>query len=428
MKKLPRLLVSFVFCVLIASLIGTALLTGVYMLPTEAMTDHMDVSAQILIQEGTYPELYSWCNSQLDNFTDAIILMNAACDSSDSALVQAMTAARPYMEGTSSPVEDLKAHYSFGVPYDGLQPYYQYWHGYLLFIKPLLLLTDYAGIRILNAVAQTVMLAFLLVLMVRVGRKRYILPYLIALAFLMPVALAKSLQFSSCYYITTIGAIAAMLMEKREQEKEPYLFLFLGIATAFFDFLTYPIATLGIPAVFCFLSRKRIRLKESFVTGFKFCLSWGFGYVAMWANKWLIGSLVTGQNILSVASNKLRERSFINTLVEEKIAQSLWCAYDSITSNIISFFQTPATILLFLTAVVALAQVIVLCRRRKISIGEVAVSFFPFVILALMPLAWYALTTNHSGIHYWFTNKALAVSVFAALCAPVKLYEQVSCP
>lgn len=431
MKKISRLLGAFVLCVLIAALVGTALLTGVYLLPAEAMTAHMDASAQLLIQEGTYPKLYPWCNSQLDNFTDAIILMTAACGSTDSPPTQAMTAARPRVADKATPVEELEAHYRNGVPYDGVQPYYQYWHGYLLFMKPLLLLTDYAGIRIFNAVAQTVLLAFLLAFLVKRGHKRYILPYIISLAFLMPVALAKSLQFSSCYYIMTLGSIAVLLMEKRVRKQEPYLFvfLFLGIATAFFDFLTYPIATLGVPGVFYFLSRKRIDLmKESLVNGFGLCFSWGFGYVAMWANKWLLGSLVTGQNIFLVASDKLRERSFLNTLMEEKVTRWLWEAYNALYANVTTFFRTPAAVLLFLAAVAALTLMFVLFRRYQVCAKEVAVTFFPFVILALIPLVWYVLTTNHSGMHHWFTCKALSVSVFAALCAPVKLYEQVSLP
>ena len=39
----------------------------------------------------------------------------------------------------------------------------------------------------------------------------YILPWLCTVLLLMPVALAKSLQFSSCYYILTLGSIAERL-------------------------------------------------------------------------------------------------------------------------------------------------------------------------------------------------------------------------
>ncbi len=420
LKNGCRKLLAYILWVLIAALVGTGLLTAVYLLPADAMANHMDASAEVILREGEYPQLYSWCTSQLDNYTDAIILMNAAYDSGEPAVTQAMAAARPHIQGMSTPVDVLEAHYENGIPYDAAEPYYQYWHGYLLFVRPLLLLTDYSGIRILNAVVQTALLALLLVLMVRKGKKRYLLPYLISLAFLMPAALVKSMQFSSCYYILTLGVIAVLLSEKQPEGKDAFVFLFIGIATAYFDFLTYPIATLGIPAAFYFVVRHRMSVKEAFCKGVKLCFAWGFGYAAMWAGKWFIGSLITGRNILTIATAKLTERSSLNVAAGESLLFNMRVA---LGVNVKAFLRTPAALLLLIAAAAALAVLIAGYKKHRFRVGDMAVSFFPFVILAVMPLVWYAFTANHSSIHYWFTNKALVVSVFAALCAPVKLLE-----
>ena len=47
-----------------------------------------------------------------------------------------------------------------------------------------------------------------------------------------------------------------------------------------------------------------------------------------------------------------------------------------------------------------------------------------FAVLAVVPIAWYMISSQHAVIHYWFTNKALMVSVFAGLAALVKATEK----
>ncbi len=416
-KTFGRFLLPLILWLLIAIVAGTLLLTAVYLLPADAMAENMASSAALITREGTYPDLFSWCTSQLDNYTDSIILMNASFDSGESAIVQAMTAARAHIEGIDLPVEVLDAHYNGGVPYDSQEAYYQYWHGYLLLVKPLLMLMDYSGIRILNTIGVVLSLAVLLVLMAKKGLKQYILPYLLALAFLMPAAVALSMQFSSCYYIMTLGSIAVLLMKDRLDETEAVIFLFIGIATAYFDFLTYPIATVGIPAVFYCCLKEKLTVKEALGKGIKVCFCWGFGYVAMWAGKWVIGSILTGQNVMAKAAEKLLERSSVAAGSENSAILDIRIA---LGENIKFFLRTPATLLLAAAVLVLLVLVALAIGKKRITVKETAVVFFPFVVLAVLPLVWYGATSNHSSIHCWFTNKSLMVSVFAGLAALVK--------
>lgn len=404
-----------------AILIGAFLLTMVYCIPTVRMEAHLADSATVFYREGVMPRLYAWCTSFLDNYTDAIILSNAAHSGNGSAISQAMTAAR-YQIDALDPASSVAAHYLDGVPFDQEVPYYQYWHGYLLFIKPLLFLTTYQNIRIINGILQSVLLAALVYLMYRKGLKAYILPYLLGIAFLMPVAVALSLQFSSCYYIMTIGSILVLLAGKRLDSSDYLLFLYLGIATSYFDFLTYPVATLGIPAVFYFLLQKAEPIRESFLRGFRICFSWGFGYVSMWAGKWVLGSLVTGTNVLMTASDKLAERSSANIDANENLLLNMYAA---VSVNVKHFIETPATLLLGVFLVAALILLFRQQKTRRINLVQAAQTVFPFFVLAAIPVVWYMATTNHSTIHYWFTGKALVVSVFAGSCALVKLYSDI---
>ena len=406
--------------VILTILIGTLLLGCICMIPSGAMDRNLQESADVFAEEGVYPTLFSWCTSQLDSTTDALILLISACDTEELPLVQAMRGTRNILTTVETTSDELAVHYGSGVPFDGTEPYYQYWHGYQLIIRPVLSLLNYSGIRILNGIFQTALLIFLTVLMVRHGLKRYILPYLISVAMLMPLALAMSLQFSSCYYILMLGSIAVLLFKDQLDKKDGLLFLYIGIATAYFDFLTYPAATLGIPAVFYCCIRKRASVRDTFCRGVKVCFAWAMGYGLMWSGKWLVGSLILKQNILAIANGKLAERSSADTDLLKNIRVAM-------AANIKSFLRTPVTVIFVVALLILCGLLLRDLVRKRTTVPAVAASVFPFVILAFIPIAWYLVTSQHAVIHYWFTNKALMVSVFAGLSALVKSTEKTAC-
>lgn len=419
-KLFPGYLGKLLLHVVIAVLIGTLLLSAVCMLPSAPMDRNLQKSAAVFAEEGIYPSLFPWCTSQLDSTTDALILLISACDSGEHPVIQAMRGTRNTLSVVEAASDELAVHYGDGIPFDGSEPYYQYWHGYQLIIRPLLSLISYPAIRVLNGIVQTGLLAILCLLMKKAGLGRYILPYLAAVAMMMPLALAMSLQFSSCYYTLTISSI--LLLRKRDSldKTDGILFLYTGIATAYFDFLTYPVATLGIPAVFYFCLRKNTDLRDTFCRGVKICFAWAVGYVGMWAGKWLIGSLILGQNILALAAGKLAERSSAGE-VETGLLQNIRAA---LSANVRSFLHTPATLVILLLAAFLLFLLVKHLRSRDLTWVQTGKIFFPFVILALIPIAWYVVTAQHAVIHHWFTHKALAVSVFAGLAALTKATEK----
>ena len=413
LRLFPRYLTTSLLRILVSIIIGALLLSAVCMMPAAPMDKNLQQSAGIFTEEGIYPSLYPWCTSQLDSTTDALILLISACDSGEHPVVQAMCGTRNTLSTAEASSTELSAHYGDGIPFDGTEPYYQYWHGYQLIIRPLLCLMSYGTIRILNGILQTGLLALLCLMMHRKGLGRYILPYLAAVAMLMPLALAKSLQFSSCYYILTIGSIAVLWDSDSDRHCEGLIFLYIGISTAYFDFLTYPAATLCIPAVFCFCIRNDRCIRDTFCRGVRICFSWALGYVGMWAGKWLLGSLILRQNILTIAADKLSERSSAG-FSDSSLLHSIRAA---LSANLRSFLHTPATLAVALLALVFLLLLAKKLHKNTISIRRSTEVFFPFVVLAILPIAWYMVTAQHAVIHHWFTNKALAASVFAGLAA-----------
>ena len=53
-------------------------------------------------------------------------------------------------------------------------------------------------------------------------------------------------------------------------------------------------------------------------------------------------------------------------------------------------------------------------RNRKENTPAAHARVLPYLAIALVPFAWFAVTINHSYMHIFFACKTLGVSVFAA--------------
>lgn len=276
---------------LLSVCLGAALLYAVYLLPTESIGLNLEDSAPVFQQEGSYPRQLNWCSSTLDNFTDALMLLTAAYEGKEPALDKAMNL---YYElpmeqapGVTKPVQGV-LEYGSEAREVSVHRYTRYWGGYLIFLKPLLSVMNYQQIRILNQILQIGVILLLILLLKRSGCGWFILPLLITLGLLPLLVNAQSLTYSDVFYITMGGSCALVLKWKRWRGSEKLLFFFLilGILTSFFDFLTYPLVSFGIPIClyFClepdnsFLSS----LKTLTFSGF----AWSLGYAGMWSGKW----------------------------------------------------------------------------------------------------------------------------------------------
>lgn len=420
-KKLFLELKSVVIRLLTAVALGVLLLSLVYCIPTDRIDWNLVKSAGPYSSEGTYPVLYDWCNSKLDNYTDSLMMMNAAYQDDSPAIVQALSSKRGYVNGAGDPYQVLLAHYVEGKELDGTTSYMRYWHGYLTVLKPLLYLTTYQNIRVINAIVQCALVLLIAALMFKKRMKRFILPFMIMIGMMAPMVIAKSLQFSTCYYISLIGCIAILNDGRNGKTENHFLFLYLGIATAYFDFLTYPIATLGIPAVLYYCKQNCGRLKKCFVSYVQICGSWCFGYGGMWSSKWLVASVLTGENVLVNALENVKRRSTHNEMeIWGKIIENP--PKTSYVFNRDAFMNTPMADILKLFVVLALIFLLIAILTRRVTWKNVCCAV-PFLGSMVLPIIWYMLTANHSIIHSFFTNKGLAASAFAIMCMIVKCFD-----
>ena len=402
-----------------AVILGVVLLTAAYQIPTEKMEDNVRKSAEILNSEGDYPILFSWCTSKLDNYTDSRIIAEAVDDSTVGTLERALMAYRGEIdeEGT---FKSLVSHYISGEEYTHKTSCSRYWHGYLILVKPLLEFLDFGEIRVLNLILQIALTVLVSVLLMKRNAGRFILPYLCTYLMLNPYIEGISMQYSSCFYAFTLGSLALLLLPDEKRNKYAFLvFLNVGIFTAYYDYLTYPMATFGIPAVLYIALQSGETLEKKLNNTIRCGVSWCVGYGGLWVSKWILTYLLTGYNTIAEAAGQFS----LHTSNTHNYTQNSHEAVSNgaiIFENYKVFLYTPAVIVCVLLAVFLIYKI----KASKPADGNASLSAsVPYTLLAFAPVVWYVFATQHSSFSF-MTNKSCAVTMLAILCALADVHKR----
>ena len=399
MKKSLILGLQIIITLIASVLLGTVLLIIVYMLPTDEMKNNVRRSTAVYDSEGVYPQLMAgYKMSQLDNSTDATMLLGAIYPGSGNYIEDAMKVHRiEYFE--RDPVGCLTDYANDVKKETYTIAYPRYWHGYLVILKPLLLFFDVADIRMFNMCLFFGAVLYILEQMRKQKLERYILWFVVTLVALNPLAIPLSFQFSTVTYIALFSSIIALKCEHWDFKKQMFFFMIIGIVTAYFDFLTFPLVGLYIPMIFILVRKKD--WKQATQTVIFGSIMWIIGYSGMWAGKWLIGSLLTGGNVIQDAVARAGHWAG-----EEEISR-----LQIIMKNIFVLVKWPIVIL---GGIVLIKLAKVLSEGRKA--GTVNWTWgIPFGIIMVAPFVWYLAMGGHSYVHYWFTYRELCVTIMACL-------------
>lgn len=392
-------------------LIGLLLVLGAYAIPADAVRGNLRSSVDMLIEEGMYPlSIPGYTPSKLDNFTDAIMLGNAIVAPEETLLSDALLAHRL---DSNYPAEALRD-YLAGETDAKTVSYSNYWHGYIVMLKPLLCVLSYSSIRILLMAVQIALVVLTAVLL----EKRKLGRYAIALAAmyisLCPVAVMSSLTYSSMYLVG-MGASALMLAghERLKRIGYGYVFLVLGAITSYVDFLTYPVFTLGVPlTIYVLLEREEE--KNILVRAFMLCVLWGIGYGVMWASKWVLVALLTDVNGLKEALAQILLRT--DQRLDNVGEVAFWAGLESGLEMILN----PLNALMLAGCA---AACVCLVFRRGVA-KEKTVPVMTLLLTAMLPVAWMVFACNHTVSHSFYAYRNLAVLIFAGLCALLMLGKE----
>ncbi len=393
--------------------VGFLLILAVYALPVEPMVQNVKASVPAFngewAQENMNEQLLpGYQTTQLDNTTDAAMLLLAVYDGQE-PLVERATECYRYVSEQTTYQQFLQ----FGEADPSTwkrAPVARYWHGYLVLLKPLLLFMSYIDIRMVLQLAQGAMLAAVLAGLCKRGLWRLVPAFAVSLLVVTPTIAGFSMQFSTvfCTFLSAMLLLLYLPAKCFQGEKLLLFFLLLGMSTSFVDYLTYPVAAFGMPFVVCISLFPASSASQEWKRFILCGICWAVGYFGMWAGKWVIAGLFGNEQwFWANLAAKITERS-------SDVSGDVVLSYGDVLRSVLGIFVKRAYLLAGVVLALGWLAYMVWEKRQKRQTAKPSIAYQLVLLLtAVIPFAWYFVTQNHTYNHAFFTSRGLCVTVFA---------------
>ena len=366
-------------------------MTLVYCIPTSWIQGNVEKSIEVLEGEGEYPMYFFYRHS-------AIIDIHT-----DKLMYESLIQNRDYY----NPIQAAMS----------INQYPRYWHGYQVLLRPLTVVFQVQELRYLGMLTFHLLFFWSAWLMAKKTKPLYAMFYVLTVASGYVVFLPVCFQFLTTFLVLFVSLIVLL---RRYDKNKPLpavkwmlYFFIVGMVENFFDFLTYPILTLGIPLVLLLWLRVRDEqadFRGNFWFMFKASLSWFFGYALTWISKWLLSAAILGVRYF------WRTMSVVQYRLEGSEEEPL-DRIGTIQRNLKAWLnvQDGGVISWSKIALLILIVAVVLIIWRKLKDWKAVGAYLPILFVAAYPYIWYLVMSNHSQIHYWYTYRAQLVALFAGL-------------
>lgn len=383
----------------------TLLSVGVIALvPNDCIQDNADTSARMLQQEGNPMELGVPLLAY-DNFTDAVMLDIMISTDSQAPLYSAMLNPFHYNEHDGLiATQVLDVLHTEASSSRTMQSYGTYWHGYQVTLRPLLSIMSYSGIRTLNHIVLYILAICVLVLLWNKAGWYASLTFLATLMVGYFPMIPNSFQYSTCFLIS-LAASVVMLSYKPPSRNYSALatsFFVIGAICVYFDFLTTPMLTFCFPLIALLISSASSKNPLKVVVA---GIGWLAGYSLLWLSKWVLATIVTGQNVLNDARESILIRSSDDCNGQVmSITHLCQLVCECLSTH-------PIMWLIPIIIFIAVAMfVFYLTHFRQATIEHMWL-----LLLACASPVWFIVLRNHSFVHLWFTWRTWLPFIWACL-------------
>jgi hypothetical protein len=365
---------------------------------------NINSSISTLESEGTYPSYGVYPRKiVLDNFTDAIMLNTAY--SADSNSFRSVMFNERYLSSVDeiNQIKNLKSAYTKTTIIKS--SYERYWHGYLVFIKPLLSLTSYQGIRYLLGFSLYSSFIFLLYLLFKKREFVKLISILFAALFVDFFYLGQSIHFAPVFLIGIISSIL-FLSKKIDRNKLPLLFFVVGILTSYFDFLSAPLVSFGFLLIVSTEQEKISYLIKS-------CLYWSAGYIVFGLSKWILMNVFFYNGALSNAFGH-----FLNRTIHQPDENFTYLKTIILNVNQLIGYEKLNKIIVLILFII-LFSLFIFYRKKKINFSKIIY----WLLAGSIPYIWYLIAANHSYLHVWFTYRTQFLSAVSGMIIYLELID-----
>ncbi len=398
-------ILTIVLLPLLTALVGTLLLTAASFLPTEWIRDHAYASAYQLNDEGAEGGFYSPAGRkeyQPDNFTDSLIIQTSYTldrENPDNVLLNRIATEPVQYSQRAHLVDTVEGRVTAS------ESYSRYWMGFRVFIRPLLLLTAYRGIRVITAALDWILLAAAVAATAKRGSVTTALALAAAVGLTEPYAVVSSLQFSCCFLLALVLIVWLNFADVGMGDRRCFTaFCLFGALTQYFDFYTYPLIVCALPLLVLIARSGEDGLWRR--AGSLFA-AWFFGWLLMWLYKLCFVTLFTPENGFADAWRSVAMRFGVEGYKLESVSYS---PADALR-RVWEYLGLPSARVVLPALAVLLAAAWAYPRLRSGKNGKQPV----FLAAGCLPILWMAASAQPVYIHYWFQYRNVCVLYFALL-------------
>ncbi|MCR5508263.1 MAG: hypothetical protein K6F34_06225 [Lachnospiraceae bacterium] len=405
-KKIINIIIKKLILFFITTGLLCVLLVSTAWIPKEAIRHNSLVSAQYLMQKDVFFDAASGINgSRIDRYADSILLNIAYHYDREYPLRSVMVSAYYF-----TPSQDENANFLDAVKDDlGVnRQYLRYWHGSILFVRPLLTVLSIRGIYILHAILLILLFSAFLVTALRLRQRAVALAMTLALIFTGIFFVPLSLEYTWNFLVMLAASLAALILASREKPVDfGTFFMITGMITCFLDFLTTETLTLLIPLLII-LKVKKTPFKEAWKSSLYRAFCWGFGYAGIWAAKWGLTAIVYRENVIPYVAEHIGERLGGDltgvsglTMITRAVTRNIFCLFP--------LGYGGAGAVAAIVIILAGAYIAYVYHVNDFDRGSILL----FALIGIVPFIRFLILHNHSYIHYFFTYRALGSTIFA---------------
>lgn len=190
--------------------------------------------------------------------------------------------------------------------------YTRYWHGSAIFVRLLHLVTDVEGMKHIGMAVTLFLAFFTIVILIKRGHPDLAIAFLVSLAAVQIWNIRLSLEYQPAFILCFLLCPLYVWAEQRGDGCLTCLSVAGGSLIAFFDFLTTETVVFLVPMILVFSIRAKEGRLGSFKKNFRILLvcglCWLLAYGGTFLMKWILASLVTGENKFTIAFSSVEER------------------------------------------------------------------------------------------------------------------------
>ncbi len=297
--------------------------------------------------------------------------------------------------------------------------YGRYWHGHSAFIRAVHLLIPLPVI----CTAASILSVILLIASIFLTYRKFGLPEALSLGIALAAAsyhlLFLRLHLYPVFFIG-LGGILFMACRNEKKRRMP-VFFSLGMLCPYFDSLTAPVITLGLPMLaVCRYDMRQAEKEQSTESGkwksflriyIGYPAIWFAGYVASWGTKILLTAMDSGNLLESI------RQIFLRAGFGSSNSRIPFLRYQAVADNFTWLRRYTAGLPRTVFFIIVLAFLVLILyeyfRRKRTCEYRILLGY---LVIALIPVFIIFCTANHAVIHAkFFACRGLAVTAAAAV-------------